>query len=118
MVVNALFFFSQYINFLMIFNTLLLLLGDVILEEKPLVSSQFSWNKSYNYTACEYCMKSIEHAQNMARRLSTKYDLELPYLEQCCDIVRQTSNFVQCPQCKVRIITLFDINVNNNLLIF
>ena len=102
----------------MIFNTLLLLLGDVILEEKPLVSSQFSWNKSYNYTACEYCMKSIEHAQNMARRLSTKYDLELPYLEQCCDIVWQTSNFVQCPQCKVSIITLFNINANNNLIIF
>lgn len=88
-------------------STAYLFLGDVILEEKPLVSSQFSWNKLYNYTACEYCMKSIEHAQNMARRLSTKYDLELPYLEQCCDVVQQTTNFVQCPQCKVRMFTLF-----------
>ena len=63
--------------------------GDVILIEKPLVCSQFSWNKTYSYTACEYCMKSMETAQNMARRLSSKYDLELPHVDQCCDNLKQ-----------------------------
>lgn len=31
--------------------------GETILEEVPLVSSQFSWNAAYKYLACEYCMK-------------------------------------------------------------
>lgn len=76
--------------------------GDVILQELPLVSAQFSWNKTYNYTACEYCMKSLETAQNMARRLSNKYDLELPYVNECCDISKQRRDFVKCPRCQER----------------
>ncbi|XP_066925245.1 histone-lysine N-trimethyltransferase SMYD5-like [Clytia hemisphaerica] len=74
--------------------------GDVILIEKPLVCSQFLWNKTYSYTACEYCLKSMETAQNMARRLSSKYDLELPYAEQCCDNLKQRIEVFQCPRCK------------------
>lgn len=31
--------------------------GDTILQEVPLVSSQFSWNAACKYLACEYCMK-------------------------------------------------------------
>lgn len=31
--------------------------GETIFEEKPFVSSQFAWNKSYKYLACENCLK-------------------------------------------------------------
>lgn len=30
---------------------------EVILEEKALLSSQFSWNSSCKYLACEHCMR-------------------------------------------------------------
>lgn len=33
--------------------------GSTILEEKPIVSAQFSWNSTYNYRACEYCLKCV-----------------------------------------------------------
>lgn len=68
-----------------------------------MVASQFSWNRSYNYTACEYCMKSLETAQNMARRLTGKYDLEMPYLERCCEVMKQRKDIVKCPRCEVSI---------------
>lgn len=76
--------------------------GDAILTERPIVCCQFSWNRSYNYTACHHCMKSLETAQNMCRRLSSNYALELPYTDTCC--VRMTSDVPpvkKCPRCSV-----------------
>lgn len=32
---------------------------EAILEELPLVSSQFSWNAEYRYLTCEFCMKYV-----------------------------------------------------------
>jgi len=76
--------------------------GATILEEKPLVCSQFSWNRSYNYTACHHCMKSVETAQNMCRRLSNNYTLELPHTESCCvRSMPDVPQIVKCPQCGV-----------------
>ncbi|KAH9520079.1 SET and MYND domain-containing protein 5 [Bulinus truncatus] len=72
--------------------------GDVIFEEKPLVSAQFSWNELYNYLACEYCLKSLETAENMARRLTGNSGLNLPY-PKCCD--RDVTQVVPCPQCQI-----------------
>lgn len=72
--------------------------GDVIFEETPIVSTQFLWNELYKYKACEYCMKSLETAEEQARRLSTNPHLSLPHPE--CDITDQ-SPYVDCPGCQV-----------------
>lgn len=72
--------------------------GDVILEEKPVVCAQFSWNELYKYKACEFCLKSLEKAEEMAQRLTTNQGLTLPFPE-CCPV--DQSCFAICPQCQV-----------------
>lgn len=72
--------------------------GEVIFEETPIISSQFLWNELYKYKACEYCMKSLETAEEQARRLSANPHLNLPHPE--CDVTDQ-SQFVVCPGCQV-----------------
>ncbi|XP_005104832.2 SET and MYND domain-containing protein 5 [Aplysia californica] len=72
--------------------------GDVILEEKPVVCAQFSWNELYNYKACEFCLRSLEKAEKMAQRLTGNTGVSLPHPE-CCQV--DPSSFVQCPQCQV-----------------
>ncbi|KAF5280619.1 hypothetical protein FQA39_LY05267 [Lamprigera yunnana] len=57
--------------------------GTVIFEEDPLVCSQFSWNSSYLYKACDHCLRPLETAEENARRLTGNSELVLPYLE-CC----------------------------------
>lgn len=75
--------------------------GEVIFEEKPLVCSQFLWNSMYKYTACGSCVKSLETAEEMARRLSGNPSLELPYASKCCDITRLGQKIVSCHRCQV-----------------
>jgi len=72
--------------------------GDVILEENPVVCSQFSWNELYKYRACEYCLRSLETAEEMAQRLTGQPGLSLPFPE-CCSV--DPSQFSACPQCQV-----------------
>jgi len=74
--------------------------GDVILTERPLVACQFSWNRKYNYVACDNCMKSLETAQNMARRLASDYSIELPHTEED-EALRQQKMMFRCPQCQI-----------------
>lgn len=75
--------------------------GEVIFEEKPLVCSQFLWNFMYKYSACDGCLKSLETAENMARRLSGNASLELPYASKCCDITRLGQKITSCHRCQV-----------------
>ncbi|XP_060076891.1 histone-lysine N-trimethyltransferase SMYD5-like [Ylistrum balloti] len=72
--------------------------GDVLFEERPIVSSQFLWNEFYNYTACEYCLKSLETAETQCQRLTENPSLSLPFPE-CCEA--QPAQYVMCPQCQV-----------------
>lgn len=72
--------------------------GDVIFEEVPLVSSQFLWNEFYKYHACEFCLKSLETAEKMARRLASIPTLTLPQSQNC--LVRPEFQ-VHCPHCQV-----------------
>ncbi|BFY98011.1 hypothetical protein BsWGS_01051 [Bradybaena similaris] len=72
--------------------------GDVLFEEKPLVCAQFSWNELYKYLACEFCLKSLESAEEMVRRLANNQGLSLPHPE-CCEV--DPSAFTQCPHCQV-----------------
>ncbi|KAL4232080.1 SET and MYND domain-containing protein 5 [Mactra antiquata] len=69
---------------------------QVIFKEAPLVSCQFAWNEFYKYTACEHCLRSLEPAEAMARRLTENPCLVLPHPE-CCG-VRQDL-IVNCPNC-------------------
>lgn len=73
--------------------------GAIIFEEKPEIACQFSWNRQYNYTACDNCMKSLETAQNMARRLTADYERELPFSDLCCDATKSRKDIVKCPRC-------------------
>ena len=89
--------------------------GDQILIEKPLISCQFSWNKLYNYTACDNCLKSLETAENMARRLTGNMNLELLHKE-CCEVEKAKLLYCQCPACNVShpLGTVNDMNDCNN----
>uniref|UniRef100_A0A7N8YL41 Protein-lysine N-trimethyltransferase SMYD5 n=1 Tax=Mastacembelus armatus TaxID=205130 RepID=A0A7N8YL41_9TELE len=72
--------------------------GDTIFIERPLVSAQFLWNTLYKYKACEYCLRSLETAEENARRLSGIPGLSLPHPELC----RVRPELHQgCPQCQV-----------------
>ncbi|GAU92692.1 hypothetical protein RvY_04741 [Ramazzottius varieornatus] len=55
--------------------------GEVIFEERPLVSCQFAWNEDCGYKSCEYCLRPLESAQENARRLTGLPDLVLPFPE-------------------------------------
>lgn len=72
--------------------------GDAILTETPLVCAQFSWNELYKYQACEFCMRSLETAQEMSQRLTENPALMLPHPE-CCSVDK--SKYVVCSQCQV-----------------
>ncbi|XP_062619027.1 histone-lysine N-trimethyltransferase SMYD5-like [Saccostrea cucullata] len=72
--------------------------GDVLFEERPLISSQFLWNEFYKYKACEYCLRSLETAEKQSQRLTENEALTLPYPE--CDET-DPSQYSACPQCQV-----------------
>ncbi|XP_046571271.1 histone-lysine N-trimethyltransferase SMYD5-like [Haliotis rubra] len=72
--------------------------GDVIFEEKPLVSCQFAWNELYKYKACEFCMQALETAEENSRRLTENKAIILPHPE-CCEV--KPENHVVCPQCQI-----------------
>lgn len=75
--------------------------GDVIFEEEPFVSSQFSWNSAYGYAACDHCMRPLETVTENVRRLASKPALVVPLLEH--DPTKQwLEQFCCCPKCKVR----------------
>ncbi|XP_064200239.1 histone-lysine N-trimethyltransferase SMYD5 isoform X1 [Anguilla rostrata] len=72
--------------------------GETVFMERPLVCAQFLWNALYKYRACDYCLRSLEAAEENARRLSGNPSLILPYPEQC----RVRPELHQaCPQCQV-----------------
>ncbi|KAK8753657.1 hypothetical protein OTU49_000996 [Cherax quadricarinatus] len=70
--------------------------GEVIFEERPLVSCQFLWNAAYGYLACDFCMRPLETAEENACRLTQNPQLTLPYPE-CCDTKKDA--VVECPYC-------------------
>lgn len=71
---------------------------EVVFTETPLVSCQFLWNALYKYVACNHCMKSLETAEEMCRRLAGNTGIELPFPE-CCEV--HPENHVRCEQCQV-----------------
>ncbi|XP_071520164.1 protein-lysine N-trimethyltransferase SMYD5 isoform X2 [Panulirus ornatus] len=72
--------------------------GEVIFEERPLVSCQFLWNAAYGYLACDFCMRPLETAEENACRLAQNSQLTLPYPD-CCDTKKD--ELVECPSCDV-----------------
>jgi len=72
--------------------------GESLFEETPIVSAQFLWNQLYKYAACDHCLRSLETAQGMCRRLTNNPSLELPHPE-CCPV--DDSAYVSCPHCQV-----------------
>jgi len=72
--------------------------GEKLLEENPYVLCQFSWNIAYGYSACDFCMRPLESAEENVRRLAAKPDVILPHPE--CDKTRKTVQVV-CPHCAV-----------------
>lgn len=72
---------------------------SVILQEKPLVSAQFLWNKRCGYAACDHCMSALETACDNLRRLTKDPQLSLPHKD--LDAVDPSSQ-VECPHCSLR----------------
>ncbi|KAG8240415.1 hypothetical protein J437_LFUL003129 [Ladona fulva] len=73
--------------------------GEVIMQERPIVCCQFSWNAAYNYLACDYCMRSLESTEDNVRRLTCKADLVLPFPE-CCPTSKDRQT--KCPACGIQ----------------
>ena len=72
--------------------------GDIILEEAPIIAAQFLWNATCRYLACDHCLRSLETAEEMARRLTGNQFLVLPH-PQACNVNKEL--FAQCFQCQV-----------------
>ncbi|XP_050595122.1 histone-lysine N-trimethyltransferase SMYD5 isoform X2 [Bombus affinis] len=70
--------------------------GDTILEEKPIVCCQFSWNLDFGYLACDNCLKPLETAEENVRRLTGNSAIILPYPE-CCETKKDL--ITECPEC-------------------
>lgn len=78
-----------------------LVAGELLFEESPLISCQFSWNKLYGYLACDHCLKPLEDSQNNVRRLSNQPSLILPFLEASfeCSTIYECSNCTNARYC-------------------
>jgi hypothetical protein len=72
--------------------------GETLFTEKPLVSAQFVWNAACHYSSCDHCLRSLETAEQMCRRLCGNPCIELPHPE-CCTV--KLEDHVKCPQCAV-----------------
>lgn len=74
---------------------------EVILQEAPLVCSQFSWNKAYGYLACDFCMFPLESAEQNIRRLTFDQPIILPYPE--ADPTKDVQQkHTQCQECSAQ----------------
>lgn len=99
---------------------------ETILEEKPFVSAQFSWNSTYKYRTCEYCLRYVkiknnyfppilllliiviafcsplETAVENVARLAGDKSASLPFPE-CCPTTKRggQSQQTKCPHCSV-----------------
>ena len=82
--------------------------GECILEEQPLLCSQFLWNAEYKYAACEFCLAPLETAEENVRRLSGDPTVSLPFTEQCCPTNKSAHVSCTCgvlfctPECRQR----------------
>ena len=70
--------------------------GDTILEERPIVCCQFSWNLEYGYLACDNCLRPLETAEENVRRLTGNPTIILPHPE-CCETRKDL--ITECPEC-------------------
>ncbi|EDW85184.1 uncharacterized protein Dwil_GK12748 [Drosophila willistoni] len=75
--------------------------NEIIFEEEPFVSKQFSWNAAYGYAACDHCMRPLETVLENVRRLASDPKVEVPLLQHD-PTASWVNQFTQCPRCKVR----------------
>ncbi|XP_037947931.1 SET and MYND domain-containing protein 5 [Teleopsis dalmanni] len=75
--------------------------GDIILEEEPFVSSQFSWNAAYGYAACNHCMRPLETITENVHRLANNPLVHVPMQEQD-PTLHWINQFTECKFCKTR----------------
>ncbi|VVC40614.1 SET domain [Cinara cedri] len=73
---------------------------DLIFDEEPFVSCQFSWNNLYGYRACNHCLCPLESISENITRLTNAMITEVPF-EDHCPVNNLVQNFVQCESCKV-----------------
>ncbi|XP_030373563.1 SET and MYND domain-containing protein 5 isoform X2 [Scaptodrosophila lebanonensis] len=75
--------------------------GEIIFEEEPFVSHQFSWNAAYGYAACDHCMRPLETVLANVRRLANNQTVSMPLLQHD-PTAAWFQQFTQCARCKVR----------------
>lgn len=73
--------------------------GDIIHEEMPVLSCQFSWNADYGYSACDNCLRPLETAEENVRRLTDDPTIVLPFPE-CCETKKEL--ITECMDCAVK----------------
>lgn len=74
---------------------------DIIFEEEPFVSCQFSWNAAYGYAACDHCMRPLETITENIRRLANQPALAVP-LTEYDPTAQWLKQFTSCSKCRVR----------------
>lgn len=72
---------------------------DVVFLESPLASSQFVWNRTCKYSACDFCLRPLETAEENARRLAANQGLSLPF-PQCCPTRKHEQR--SCSSCQTK----------------
>ena len=70
--------------------------GETIIQERPLICSQYLWNIEYRYDACDFCLTPLETSEENVRRLSDDETIVLPYKEQCCPTNKSTQVACSC----------------------
>lgn len=85
---------------------------EVIFAEEALISCQFSWNKAYKYSACDFCMSPLETAEENVRRLAFDDLLVLPFSE--LDTVDQ-QKFKSCDECSTKFCSQECLSAANKL---
>ncbi|KAL7723668.1 hypothetical protein ACLKA6_007998 [Drosophila palustris] len=76
-------------------------INEIIFEEEPFVSHQFSWNAAYGYAACDHCMRPLETLVENVRRLANNNAVVVPLVEHD-PTAAWLPQFTQCARCKVR----------------
>lgn len=74
---------------------------ELIFSECALISCQFSWNKAYGYSACDFCMSPVETAEENVRRLAFDETIILPYPE-LDPVARAQESIVSCVECSTK----------------
>lgn len=52
---------------------------ETVFSENPILAGQYSWGVVYGYSGCHHCLRSLESAEDMAKRLTNDVNTQIPF---------------------------------------